>query len=147
MLVVMRCRRVFLIVVGHPLRLLGMVMVPVPVIALRQQVVRNGPVRLQFPAAKRLRQRHLADANRLPIPLGEHRVRNARRREHGPKRETRSIQLPLTVNECKLKRTRRWRTCGEDRRPLRECSPTALWTLVGPRCPPASGPRQTAIGR
>ena len=47
-------------------------------------VVADGPVRLQLPAAQRLRQRNVADADRLPVAFGQHRVRDARRSEHGP---------------------------------------------------------------
>lgn len=55
-------------------------------LAHRLGLVKLGQPGLGLPAVQRLWQRHRVDPYVLPVPLGEHRVRHARRGEHRPKR-------------------------------------------------------------
>lgn len=54
------------------------VMMPLAVMVMPVQMVRDGPIGLEFPAAQRLRQGNVTDPYGLPVPLGEDRVRYAR---------------------------------------------------------------------
>ncbi len=59
-------------------------MMSMVVMSIGRQMVRDGPVRLEFPTAQSLRQRYVSDADGLPVTFGQHRMRDARWRKHGP---------------------------------------------------------------
>lgn len=121
-----------------------------PLIAIGIEVVGDGPVRLQFPAPQSLGQADVTYPDGLPIPLGQNRVRDARRREYGPDSFKKIQILAGNLFGANFKfqiLTRRWRMFGAGRLRPRGCSPTVLWTSEVQRYPPASGPRRTATER